>query len=130
MLPDFVLPPTTIKFNSNYSAWEVSLLGKYRLPVPVLKPYVSVDPSFRAISNVDFADKGLTAALGAELKLWKLHAGSEVRFTHWGNDPFLTPVSVTTVLIGDFSSSRIGGPIASPIHTGRNQVELLFGLAF
>jgi hypothetical protein len=125
------LPPTTtaLNFHFNNDAWEVSLLGKYRFSTPVLKPYISAGPSFRAISNADFANKGVTAAAGAELKLWKLQAGPELRYTHWGNDPFLRSNTVV-IRTGDFSTSVTGTPIASPVHTGRNQLELLFGVAF
>ncbi len=111
-------------------SWEVALLAKYHLPFPIVRPYVGAGPSFRVTDHSVFSHKGISAAAGADLKVWKLLAGPELRFTHWGNDE-ISNVVPAVVIVGSPPPSRLsGGTLPSPIRTGRNQLELLFGLSF
>jgi len=80
----------TYGLSSRFNLWEFPVLAKYRLPVPLIKPYLEAGPSFRAVS-ASFADRispyGITAGIGVETHLGPIRISPEVRFTHWGDDP-------------------------------------------
>jgi hypothetical protein len=110
-----ILPQTTIFTRTeNVSSWEFPILAKFRLPTPVLKPYVDAGPSFRTVgSDLSFlSDKGVTAGLGIELKISKLRIAPEIRYTHWGKDQKLS--------LGQ----------AIDVASKTNQGEFLLGLSF
>jgi hypothetical protein len=92
--------------------WEIPFLAKYRLPVPVIKPYVEAGPNFRAISASlaqHMSARGFSAGIGVESHIGPLRIAPEVRYTHWGSD----------------------GSYATPYHAKSypNQLEFLAGLA-
>lgn len=74
--------------SGDYGFWEVSVLGKYHLPLPIVKPYISAGPSFRTVSSLSpyFSTKGVSAALGVEVKALKIRIAPELRYTRWGSD--------------------------------------------
>jgi hypothetical protein len=94
--------------------WEFPIVGKYRLPLPVVKPYVEAGPSFRKTgSGLSWvSDKGATIGGGVELKVGRLRIGPEVRYSRWGSDGQPPP----GVLF--FPPSK------------RDQAEFLVGLSF
>jgi len=106
--------PTVFRTSKNVSSWEFPILGKVRLPFPLVKPYVDAGPSFRAIgSDLSFVSgKGITAGFGVELKLSKLRIAPEVRYTRWGSD---TKPSVGTLV---------------SVASNTNQGEFLVGISF
>jgi hypothetical protein len=102
----FYLPMQT--FNS----WSFPIVGKYRFPVPLAQPYLEAGPTFRTASSVIghyLSRAGVTAGIGIETGVWKLHFSPEVRFIHWNAD---APDA------GLFYASR------------RNQAQFLIGLAY
>jgi Outer membrane protein beta-barrel domain len=76
-------------FSSQINTWEFPVMAKYRLPLPLIKPYVEAGPSFRAIS-ASLADHmsatGVAAGVGVEMRFGPLRVAPEVRYTHWGSD--------------------------------------------
>jgi hypothetical protein len=72
----------------NVATWEFPVLGKYRFPFPIVKPYIEAGPSFRkAGSDLSYiSGKGFTLGGGIEVKILKLRIAPELRYTHWGSD--------------------------------------------
>lgn len=106
--------PTIVRTSKNVSSWEFPILGKVRLPVPLLKPYVDAGPSFRTVgSDLDFlSNSGITVGLGVELKISRLRIAPEVRYTHWGSD---SEPNVSTLI---------------SVASNTNQGEFLLGISF
>lgn len=99
--------------DSSYSSWEFPILAKWRVPFPVLKPYIEGGPSFRAVGGHagDYlSNDGLTFGVGVELRISRVRVGPEIRFTHWGSD-------------------ASGAPNAGII-SAQNQGEFLVGFSF
>jgi hypothetical protein len=75
--------------SSNLNAWEFPLLAKYRLSLPVIKPYLEAGPSFRVVSGYpsqQMSSKGISAGVGVELSVKHFIFSPELRYTHWGAD--------------------------------------------
>ena len=92
--------------------WEFPILAKYRLPLPIIKPYLAGGPSFRATATSlasHMSGTGISAGIGIETRIGPLLIAPEVRYTHWGAD----------------------GAYPSTYHVAsyQNQVEFLMGLA-
>jgi hypothetical protein len=83
-----VIPLGTFRSVTNISSWEFPILGKYRSPIPLVKPFVELGPNFRHVggNRTYFSNTGLTMGVGIELRLGKLRMGPEVRYTRWGSD--------------------------------------------
>jgi len=79
---------TTFRSVTNISSWEFPILGKYRSPIPLVKPFVELGPNFRHVggNRTYFSNAGLTMGVGIELRLGKLRMGPEVRYTRWASD--------------------------------------------
>jgi hypothetical protein len=131
-LTENIYQPDLVRMvSTTHSSWEVALLGKYHLPFPIVRPYIAAGPSFRVTDLSVFSHKGIAAAAGADLKIWSLHGGPELGFTHWGNDQVSNVVPALVVITGSPPILRPSmSTLPSPIRTGRNQLELLFGLSF
>jgi hypothetical protein len=72
-----------------YTSWEFPILAKWRLPIPLLKPYVELGPSFRALGGTAsnyLSNDGFTFGGGIELHIARVRVGPELRYTHWGSD--------------------------------------------
>ena len=106
-------------FSREFGVWEVPILAKYRLSSSLVRPFLELGPSFRAVQGgppdfgrpdtpTQLSTVGVTAGAGLSVKLRHVNFGPEFRYTHWGSDDKTTP--------------RI------PSH--RNQVEFLVGLSF
>jgi hypothetical protein len=111
----FLPPVGPVNHSSeNVSTWEFPLLGKYRLPLPVVKPYVEAGPSFRkTFSGLSWvSDKGATIGAGVEVKIKRLRFGPEVRYSRWGSDAHPPPS------VAFFPPSK------------RDQAEFLVGFSF
>jgi len=106
--------PTIFRTEMNVSSWEFPILGKFRLPTPLIKPYVDAGPSFRTLgSNLSFlSNKGITVGLGVELKISRLRIAPEIRYTRWGSD---SKPSVSSLV---------------SIASNTNQGEFLVGISF
>jgi hypothetical protein len=89
------------------------VLGKFRLPFPIISPYVEAGPSFRKVGGIldsYWSGKGLTFGAGVEVKVLKLRIAPELRVTRWGSDP---------------QSARNTVPLS-----GQNQGDFLVGFSF
>jgi hypothetical protein len=104
---------TPSSLNSNdFDSWEFPILAKYRLPTPVIKPYLEAGPSFRVIASSapqHLSTKGVSAGIGVEIKVLRFGLSPEFRYTHWGSD------------------TGNANPYSASLH--QNQVEFLVGLA-
>jgi hypothetical protein len=99
--------------SNDYSSWEFPVLGKYRFPIPLIKPYVEAGPSFRTLGGLlggNLSNAGFTAGVGIELRLARFRIGPEIRYTHWG---------------ADAASAGIAG-----LSSNQNQGEFLVGFSF
>jgi hypothetical protein len=93
------------------SSWEIPYLAKFRLPIPLLKPFVAAGGAYRTFNDlppgVTATHNAFVVGGGLELKVSKLRISGEARYLRWGQPP-------TTDL------ARLA----------QSQGELLFGLAF
>ncbi len=98
--------------HASFASWEFPILGKYRFPFPVVKPFVDAGPSFRAVGSGGsfLSGKGFALGAGVEAGLFHVHLSPELRYTHWGADGAERPLSI--------------------LQSGQNQVEFLIGLTF
>jgi len=108
-----VCPSSTL--SGTMQSWEFPLLGKFRLPTPLIKPTIEVGPSFRSVGSFPYnvatlSAHGFTVGGGVEIKLRWLRTGPEIRYTRWGADTVPFPGYIPT--------------------SNRNQVEFLMGLSF
>ena len=83
-----VFPRPPIRTSTNVSSWEFLIVAKYRLPFPVIKPYVEAGPNFRKTGRQlsYLSNNGFVVGGGVELKLGRLRVGPEVRYMHWAAD--------------------------------------------
>lgn len=124
-------------FSSSFSderanSWEFPMLLKYRLPIPLVKPFLEAGYAPRVIhgsisSNVPISppfqhstssehwpdSQGLVIGGGVQLAIGSLRLSPGVRYTHWNNTP----------ITGSYSN----GP--SWIST-QNQIDLLLGIGW
>ena len=79
----------------------------------LLKPYAEVGPSFRtgAQQLSYLSSSGVTAGIGADLKVPMVRLSPEFRYTHWAGD-------------GVHSAGT------APLGSRLDQVEFLFGISF
>ncbi len=104
------------------NAWDLPLLLKYRFAPGPIRPYVSVGPTFRGLTNVDeriesFAsahptlkdrfNTGFTVSGGVKLLG---HISPEVRYTRWGWDNFRS--------------------LSGVFHSNPDQFDFLVGITF
>jgi hypothetical protein len=86
-LPGIVIGGPTLE--SRIDTWEFPVLAKYRMPLPVVKPYIEGGPAFRANSASlarHMSGTGVSAGIGVEARIGHLRVSPEVRYTHWGSD--------------------------------------------
>jgi opacity protein-like surface antigen len=117
------LADTSVNTKAN-SAWEFPLLIKYRVPTPVVRPFLDAGFAFdrwsgvKQITNavgltksdVSGVNTGVVLGGGLELKLPFIKISPEIRFTRWGAK----------------NISDLGGVL----HLNQNQAEFLIGLTF
>ncbi len=85
-----VIPRSAVQSSQTVSTWEFPVLGKFRLPFPIVNPYVEAGPSFRRVGGVldsNWSGKGFVFGAGVEVKILKLRIAPELRYTRWGSDP-------------------------------------------
>lgn len=118
------------------NAWDVPLLLKWRFAPGPIKPYISVGPTFRGVTNIrqrvteffvppqqqrttetsnpaeleNRFGTGFTLAGGIQLGSGHLRVSPEIRYIHWGWDSFRD----TQGLLG----------------TNRNEASFLLGIVF
>jgi hypothetical protein len=117
------------------NAWEFPLLAKYRLPAPIIKPFVKAGIAFDTLSGVkqtvvntilpnrqttsstsnpselnNSTTEGFVIGFGADIKAIVLHVSPEFRYTRWGSPHFKVPNGSTL--------------------SNQNQAEFLVGFTF
>ena len=121
------------------NAWEVPILLKYKLPVPLLKPFVEAGVAPRLMngasvnsiySNVDILtgvvtngqshgaanwpnSVGTVLGAGVQFGFRSLRLAPEVRSTRWNS----TPINAS-------------GPYGYEFHSAQNQVDVLLGVSW
>jgi hypothetical protein len=98
------------------NAWEFPILAKYRMPTPLVKPFVNAGIAFDTLSGVkqtavsilsgtnlttlttsnpnelaNSTTKGFVIGFGAELKAIVVRISPEIRYTRWGSAHFKIP---------------------------------------
>ena len=79
--------PTAIQSSS----WEIPYLGKFRFPIPLLKPFVVAGGAYRTFNDlppgVTATHNGAVAGAGLELRIHRVRLSAEARYLHWGSPP-------------------------------------------
>ena len=98
------------------NAWEFPLLAKYRLPAPLIKPFIKAGLAFDTLSGLkqtvvstilpnrqttsttsnprelsNSTTEGFVIGFGADIKAIVLHISPEIRYTRWGSAHFQIP---------------------------------------
>jgi opacity protein-like surface antigen len=110
----------------NSGDWEFPVLGKYRFPGKIARPYVDAGVAFDKLMGVTQSVKQSVASgnpvivnkdstvgfvVGAGLDLhFVIHISPEIRFTRWGSQQFIDPTGL--------------------LHSNQNQAEVLLGITF
>ena len=93
------------------ASWEIPYMGKFRFPIPLLKPFITAGGAYRTFtdlpSGVNASHNAFVAGLGLELRIKRLRLSAEGRYLHWNP-----------------TSSNVGVRLTS------NQGEVLFGMMF
>jgi hypothetical protein len=100
------------------SSWEFPLLLKYRLPLPLVKPFVEGGYAPRVLQGPTFdsgsaGSHGLVLGGGAQFGIGRLHLSPTVRYTRWNDGAVL-----------------IVYPNGPTIKMALNQVDILLGIAW
>ena len=71
----------------NAGSWEFPILGKYRMPGIIARPYAEAGFSYNKLSSIaafKFEDrKGLVLGVGVDVSLPKIHIAPEIRYTRF-----------------------------------------------
>ncbi len=111
--------------SGSLNSWEFPVLAKYRLPFPVVRPFVDAGIAFNKLTGLkntflnttgianapatSQTGKGFVFGAGVDFHV-KVHIMPEIRYTRWGETRFLNA-------LGQVASSQ-------------NQAEFLIGLTF
>jgi hypothetical protein len=119
-------PLSTTFASQRANTWEVPLLLKQTLPVPIVKPFVEIgyaarvatgsihfDNASLAPQNVDAASYGLVVGGGVRIGVGALRLSPQFRYSHWNNLP------------AGFNFPN--GPRLSP---NQNQIDVLVGIGW
>jgi hypothetical protein len=149
-----------VNSSANSGAWEFPLLAKYRFRGKIVRPYVAAGVAWDTLSGLGqtitqtviptliattsrtsspaelqhSTVSGFVAGVGVDIHLLVLHISPEIRYTRWGSQHFVTPISAA---IGAGPGFVAVGPItlSSPalpgtIQSNQNQAEFLVGITF
>ena len=125
---------TSTTKNTAGSAWEFPLLGKYRFPGKLVRPFVDAGVTWDTLSGLtqtvrntvatvtnttttsapaelnNSTTTGFVIGAGVEVKALLIRLSPELRYTHWGSAHFTDPLGVIT--------------------SKQNQAEFLVGITF
>lgn len=93
---------------SNFSAWEIPYMAKFRFPIPVVKPFVLVGGAYRTFTRSSSGDNGFVTGLGIEMRTGRVRFSAEGRYLRWA-------ASTESFQVAAFA---------------RDQGEVLFGVTF
>jgi hypothetical protein len=90
------------EFDEHANSWEFPMLLKYKLPIPVIKPFIEagyaprvIDGSVHYYTNgstfsTDYpTSQGVVVGGGVQFGIGRLRLSPAVRYTHWNNPPIL-----------------------------------------
>lgn len=93
------------------ASWEIPYLGKFRFPIPLIRPFFSIGGAYRTFtdlpSEVNVSHNAFVAGGGIELQIKRLRLSGEARYLHWGEPAHNVAVTLA-----------------------RSQGEVLFGIMF
>jgi len=109
------------------NSWEFPILGKFRIPGKILRPYVDAGIAFNSLSGLSGTvlsatglsnastaptktGKGFVAGVGLDVHFAFIHIEPEVRYTHWGSARFMDPLNL--------------------VRGSQNQAEVMVGITF
>lgn len=95
------------------NSWEFPLLLKFRLPFPVVKPFVEAGYAPRVIGSANGTSHGLVIGGGVQFGIGRLRLSPAVRYTYWST-------GVPLIVYAD-------GPT---LVTAQNQADILLGVAW
>ncbi len=117
-------------YEERANSWEFPMLLKYRLPVPLVRPFAEVGYAPRvidgSITNNSYsptssststssehwpASQGLVIGGGVQLAIGRLRLSPGIRYTHWNNTPIM--------------GTYVNGP---SFESTQNQVDILVGI--
>lgn len=105
--PPFYPVPQDREFN--YITWEFPVLLKYGFRMGQMRPFFGAGPVFRRPQSLTTPSPyGAVAAVGTDVRWWRMRVSPGVRFVHWGRD----------------RSTAADYPVR------RNQSEILVGFSF
>ncbi len=87
-------------FAQHAITWELPVLLKYRLQLPLVKPFIDAGPAFRysySLSHTNPSNHGFAVGLGIEAHLWKLKIAPQFRYLRWARDQNVPMFGLTTV---------------------------------
>lgn len=69
--------------------WEFPVLGKYRVPLRHVQPFLEAGPSFRTTGNLNTQPShfGLSAGTGFDFETHGFRFSPTLRYTRWSRDP-------------------------------------------
>lgn len=126
-------PGTTFTTRGSTGAWEFPVLAKYRVPFPVVRPFLDAGAAWdflsgyhQSVTAINFTTPvrppqnlnqpvhnttpGVVVGAGLDVKTLYVHVSPEVRYTHWDSRHFDSPN-------GGFRSNM-------------NQVEIMIGITY
>jgi len=128
----------TATSTTSTGAWEFPLLAKWRVPIPVVKPYIDGGVSWDHLTGTGVTASsvfpgpnmgpgvnnntvfGYVGGVGVEIHAAFVRIEPEIRYTRWGSQHFVSSNGIST------------GGVATPaaFSSNQNQLEFLVGLTF
>ena len=128
----------TATSTTSTSAWEFPLLAKWRVPIPVVHPFIDGGVSWDHLTGTGVTASsvfpgpisgpgvnrntvfGYVGGAGIEFHARWVRIEPEIRYTRWGSQHFITSSGISTT----DATSR------SAFSSNQNQLELLLGFTF
>jgi opacity protein-like surface antigen len=105
---------TSLTTRGSTGAWEVPVLAKYRVPFPVVRPFIDAGAAWDFLNGynqnvtatnltipvrppenlnqpVHNTTPGVVIGAGLDVKTTYVHVSPEVRYTHWDSHHFYSP---------------------------------------
>lgn len=128
----------TADTRTSTGAWEFPLLAKWRVPIPVVHPFIDGGVSWDHLTGTGVTASsvfpgpltgpgvdnntvfGYVGGAGVEFQAKHVRIEPEIRYTRWGTQHFVTPSGISTA----------GVTSAGAFSSNQNQLELLVGITF
>jgi len=123
----------SVTTTNNYVAantWEFPLMLKWNLPSPLVRgrvrPFLEGGVAFRTSQDVSGAlpsQFGMTAGVGAAIRLGKLRVAPTIRYTRWDKETFFPPYPTKGDQL-EFLTSLAWGTSSEPLHVNGRRLGL------